>query len=126
MQFCRWPQEINGSYYIDGYASYSTSGTATGGVFGVALQAGGGGGLTGFFCLDSPYHPTTFKRAADPKPPSAWKNKIEPEKCEPLDNEVIQIPGAVPPTPPQQFPTGAVTNPGDGNPSTTENPDNHG
>lgn len=133
-QFCRWPQEINGSYYIDGYGLYTTSGTAGSTLFGINLSAGGGGGLTGFFCLDDPYHPMVFLRARDPNPPSAWRNKISPEPCHPLDPTPVAIPGLAPPTGPppgpEQLPpvpdlqpaTGAPTNPGNSNPDATENP----
>lgn len=120
---CRGMQEAQGQYWIQGLAYYSSSGNASSSTFGINLSAGGGGGLTGYFCLDDPYHPTVFTPAADPEPPSAWKNpNFKPTKCQPLGSgEPIKVPGFTPPTVPNQFPTGAVTNPADGNPSQTQN-----
>jgi hypothetical protein len=124
---CRGMQEAQGQYWVQGLGYYSSSGNVGGGgLFGIDLGAGYGQGVTGYFCLDDPYHPTVFRPAADPKPPSAWKNAgFTPSKCVPLGDDITQVPGFVPATPPGQFPTGAVTNPSEGNPSETENKDRH-
>lgn len=133
--FCRWPMEANRSYYVQGYALYTTSGVAGGGMLGVNLSVGGGGGLTGFFCLDDPNHPTQFMRAADPLPIGAWKAVFTPTaaQCAPIESAPTPLPGAAPPPAPtpepppaDQFATGAPSNPGGGNPDQTQNEDRHG
>jgi hypothetical protein len=120
---CRGMQEAQGQYWIQGLGYYSSSGNAGGGgILGIDLAGGGGLGITGYFCLDDPYHPTVFRPAPDPKPPSAWKNAgFVASKCEPL-GEAIEVPGFKPPVPPGQpgqFPTGVITNPSEGNPVAT-------
>jgi hypothetical protein len=120
---CRGMQEAQGQYWIQGLGYYSSNGNVSGGgLFGIDLAGGGGGGLTGYFCLDDPYHPTVFKPAADPKPPGAWKDVgMVATACVPLSDVPQQIPGRPPMMPaPEQLPT--VTNPATTNPDATEPP----
>lgn len=138
--YCRGPQEINGSYYVQAFGSYLIGGGIQGGtnlITSAVLGAGGGGGQVGFFCMENPddimafADPAKIKRAAVPNPPGAWKNAIKPEPCKPLAEEPVDEPNpdvteglpskddkrdkpvADDPNPAQGP---AITNPGDGNP----------
>ena len=88
--YCRFPQEINGSYYVQALGDYAIAGGFAGPHGGsVVLGAGGGGSKAGFFCLAEPDNglafldPARTQEAADPNPPGAWKSEIKPSKCEP-------------------------------------------
>lgn len=126
--FCRFPREINGSFWVQAYGAYTIGGGAqgTGGIFSAVLGVGGGGGKTGFYCLDNPNDPISFinaRRSADPNPPGAWKNAIKQfDTCKPLDDELNDQPNPDTPQPPDDHATAAPTNPGNPNPLATQNP----
>jgi hypothetical protein len=109
LAYCRFPQEINGSYYVQALGDYTIAGGITGSRGGSAiLGVGGGGARTGFFCLAEPDNAAAFidpaktQKAADPRPPGAWKSKIEPSQCKPEG-----VPETPPPAPAYEPPAAA-------------------
>lgn len=136
VQYCRLPQEINSSYWISVYGVYVIGGAAQAGPNLLpAFNIGGGGGRTGFFCLTGDPDdalafpdPARTVQAKDPEPVSAWKNDIAGKRtaCVPKLVAAPPVPKPdIPDVPANQFPTGAVTNPADGNPSQLTNDPPH-
>lgn len=123
---CAFPTEINGSHWQTLFGGGMWSGT--GGLsfmfvnFSITTPIGVLRGVTYWACPD-------LSTADPPNPIGAWKNEIHPSKCKTVGPKPELIPDNAPPPPPDvpQPPaappaTGAVTDPGQGNPLATDNP----
>jgi hypothetical protein len=127
---CDFPVEENGSTWHCYY--YGAAGQGSLGIS-MMLQAsmsGPVGGMKGGCHYDCP----GGLRTKTPNPPSEWKYALRPKPCVPLDPPILDLPPPEPAPPDAQAPnftvdppepsgiTPAVTNPDQGNPDATVNP----
>lgn len=130
--YCDFPREENGSVWrcIAGYGGLSGGwGFQINGNGAVGGGIDGGGGACNFVCPDSPMPGLV---SYQPNPPGAWKARLTPSKCVPLDPpRTLLEPQPVPGLDPAETPVGSptpppllapVTNPDTPNPDATENP----